>query len=976
MSFEDQNPSPDTPTMEPFELILLSSFSFPTHNALYLSEEDVTCFLNGYIALWHPAALSLGQSLPRIGSPYDFELPQSNYLYGVPTSPPSSLPEHWEENAKAEGAIVFHVTENRKETINNLLNAIREHAETHNVMSDNLQALLSVEEEKLKPFFALGFGQGHLEALFEAMDHENLMDFDGIQSEVERAIAQLLPGEQNESESEESPFQIAAQKLLEARDVLYTAPIYILDFYLLDEDNANEPLPAAFDQELSLNLITTGAVFKKYAEEQPEQVERLRKAVTNMTAEVCAGSYAEHEEPLLPIESQLWNLTQGTKIVSEILGQDIRSHARKRFYAHPQTPSFLHSVGIEKTLLVSFDEHVLPHYHSTVVNWPSVDDKQVDSVCRMPYPGDNPQTYYHLSHYLNETIMQDHAATLAIIHPGKPCPWYDDWRELSRLAPVLGQWLTLTQYVEEVSAGDYSSPSMADEFQADFLSERTKNPEEPEPEPSDQEVHLKVFEPDDECRSYPVSSFAQHAKLRRCLDTAWTLAAFYRTLAGKNDQSGLSDQLAEVELELEQSAPVSPANEAIAQRVNASMNQSAQTLADRLLAKGEEGKPGYLVMNPCSFARRTILELDNVEAPIPLGGPVKFSQFDEGRASLVVELPALGFAWFPAMGEPPANSKMVMADERCVRNDIFEAEIHHETGGLKGIRDHRTRINRMGQQLVFHPGSRPKVESIETTSTGPAYGEIITTGTLINEQEEVLAKFRQRFRAWMGRPVLDMQIELEPQQPLEGYPWHNYFGSRFAWADERAPILRGVGSLGYFTSQMRPESPDYLDFMTRQRTVILPQGLPFHQRQGGRMLDVILVPPGEKSTTFDIGIGLDREYPLLTAYGMITPTPVVKTTKGLPAERSTGWLYHLDVPNVLLTSLRPAPDNADGVSARLIEAQGFAGNARLRCLKDPARAELTDARGITQMAATYDGDTIMVDANEGELIHLRIDFSE
>ena len=48
------------------------------------------------------------------------------------------------------------------------------------------------------------------------------------------------------------------------------------------------------------------------------------------------------------------------------------------------------------------------------------------------------------------------------------------------------------------------------------------------------------------------------------------------------------------------------------------------------------------------------------------------------------------------------------------------------TGGLRGLRDYRTRVNRVGQQLVFNPGSSLRVQSVKTTSTGPALGEIVT----------------------------------------------------------------------------------------------------------------------------------------------------------------------------------------------------------------------------------------------------------
>ncbi len=251
---------------------------------------------------------------------------------------------------------------------------------------------------------------------------------------------------------------------------------------------------------------------------------------------------------------------------------------------------------------------------------------------------------------------------------------------------------------------------------------------------------------------------------------------------------------------------------------------------------------------------------------------------------------------------------MRLADERCVRNEFFEAEVDAQTGGLRAIRDPRTRVSRLGQQLVFNPGGSPRVQQIRTISQGPALGEIVSEGVLLDTQGQVLAHFRQRFRAWLGRPVLDLRIEVAPVQPPQGYPWHAYYAARFAWRNERATLVRGVNGIPSITSHSRPETPDYLEIrLGRENTVLFPGGLPFHQRHGGRMIDVLLVCPGEKTQAFDLAIGLDREYPMQTALGMVTPAPVTATTQGPPHVGAEGWLFHLDAPNLLLTSFRPAP---------------------------------------------------------------------
>ena len=51
-----------------------------------------------------------------------------------------------------------------------------------------------------------------------------------------------------------------------------------------------------------------------------------------------------------------------------------------------------------------------------LISWPSPDGKQVEAFARTPYAADNPQTFFHVAHYLHKTIMQDQAATLALLH--------------------------------------------------------------------------------------------------------------------------------------------------------------------------------------------------------------------------------------------------------------------------------------------------------------------------------------------------------------------------------------------------------------------------------------------------------------------------------------------------------------------------------------------------------------------------------
>src|SRR4029077_9311156 len=89
-------------------------------------------------------------------------------------------------------------------------------------------------------------------------------------------------------------------------------------------------------------------------------------------------------------------------------------------------------------------------------------------------PADDSQTYFHLAHHLHQSIMNDSAATLALLHrPDAPAaPWYDDWLALTALAPVLGQWTTASRYLRDGLVGEYASASSADDFAIDALEPR------------------------------------------------------------------------------------------------------------------------------------------------------------------------------------------------------------------------------------------------------------------------------------------------------------------------------------------------------------------------------------------------------------------------------------------------------------------------------------------------------------------------
>jgi hypothetical protein len=896
-----------------------------------LGSADVAAFLNGYAALWHPAVIRDAAAPPRVVSPYEHEQPKAGQVFAVPESPPPMQPDDWNERVREAGAFAFRSTTDRATTLARLQEALGD------------SAWRDVPAEKVAAFMGIGFGFMMVNALYEAMEHENLLSVDDFWKDVREAARALDDGEPN---AYRAPLQAAADRLMTAREVLYPVAMYVLDLTPL-----RPSFPAAFAHGLPVNVVGCTSKLQELQREHPSRFAELRERVGRDSAEVCGVSFIERADELLPLDSQLWNLLHGLATSREMTGVEPKVFARRHFAFPPHAPLTLTSTGITRAILFGLEDNTASGYRSTVVAYASPDGRQIDALARTPYPADDPNTFFHIAHYLHKTIMQDHAATLGLVHRnGDDSPAYADWVELTRFAPVLGQWVTLSRYLGDVSVGEYSNSMSPDEFHADHLSVQV-----------DSQV------------ANPVSRFADHHRRRRRMDTLWTLAAFARGLMGTNDLLRLESDLTRLEERLEQA-------QADDESLNTIEHRITNVVAGRLLSRAQGIQPGYLVFNPCGYPRRVALKLPGGDAPLAIEGPVKACQLDDGGLRAVVEVPSLGFAWIPKSGPPgtpPMISRMRLADDRHVRNEFFEAEIDPETGGLRGIYEHQTRVSRIGQQLVFNPGSTMKASKTSVVSTGPALGEVLTEGTLVGEHDQVLARFRQRFRAWLGRPLLELRIEIEPLLAPAGYAWHAYYAARFAWRDERATLLRGINGTGFITSHTRPQTPDYLELRQgRQNTVLFPGGLPFHQRHGARMLDVILIPPGEAARSFDLALALDRPNPMLTAQGFITPVPCVEVPDGPPHIGASGWLFHLDTPNLLLTNMRPAPNGDDAVIARLLECGQHGGHAEMRFPRNARQAELRDARGELMRDASVDGDRAAFEVAPGELIHIHAHFGE
>jgi hypothetical protein len=926
----------------------------PTSYPLQLAADEVAAWLNGYAALWHPAALAGANQPPQASVSYDHDTPTPGFIYCTPRGPHLFQPDDWRDRVLNAPAIAFESSADRAESVGNLLTAFREVGESG--------PLLDAPAEIVRDFRGLGFGYLVLDNLFEAADHVRLLDAAAFWADVTAAVEAAARGDRVYRDH----LKAAAEKLLQAREQIHSMRMHWIDFVQLDPKALSAPWPESLVGGLPVCVAASGETFERLAEDAPERFEELRSRFLPdlpSAIDICCGSYRDREDALLPPESQLWNLGAARDTLRRLFGVEPAVYARRVSAFHSQLPGWLHHLGYKHAVLISQDGALVPTLRSTAVNWPGPDGRAVDAFCREPLPAADPNTFFNLVYHMHQAYSSDAAPTIALAHKGEPA--FDSYRDLvalNELLPVFGEFTNLTRYFTDATSGDYIGVQPADEFFCDYLDDRVTNQKRPA----------------------AVSGFPRHQRLRRRIDTAYTLAGLHRAVTpgpGTEEQKLVAElQGLEQEVELRGVNMTGDADE-LADRLTLLEGAWAKKLAERLQTRSETEKPGLLVFNPCGFTRRVALELPGFPGPIPVVDPVKAAEFTAELARLVLEIPPLGFAWVPRESPPGAAQprvRMKLADGLTVRNEFLECDIDSQTGGIRSFRDMRTRLTRFGQQLVYNPGSKMVARDISVTCSGAALGEIVSTGEILDEHDRVLAGFRQRLRAWLGRPVVELRIDLDLRHEPTGYPWHAFYGARFGWRDDRAVLFRGVNGENSQTGYTRPVSPDYLEVrMGAERSFLFTGGLPFLQRHGGRMADVILVPEGEQARTFDLLLATDRDVPMQTAVGWVSPAPTIETAKGPPHFGATGWLAHVDMPGLILTALKPAEpgENANrAVSARFIETAGFGGAAELRFARDPLRASLIDGNGHSLQPLAMTNDVVQVEYSANETIRVLVEW--
>lgn len=948
------------------ELVVLlpchSLEDFPTHH----EGEEAEGLLGAWSALWHPKLIANCGKAPSWSRA---DAPPENLkrkLIVIPQISESLLLTGWPTRAKTEGAKIIRKTPKRADIVAAAL-AIAAEPEpagtaAPSVPGDAPPQTAEIPADLVADFLALGTCYLLVELLTRQMRYMSNLDEVHFQNE---ATAGALAAAEGREDDARTHLRNAFDSLYEARERFYPVDNYFIDLTLTADTTLGPSLRRELDGDAPFNLLISGKLIEQMAEKNPESLVKLKHALDRGTGCLVGGEYDERESTLLGPEAVLADFRRGRTAYEKALGKAPDVYGRRRQGLSPLVPSIIARHGYEGALGFTLDDGRFPASDSPKTRWEGLDVSAIDTLARTPLDANVAASFLDLPRKVGESMDRDFVSTIVFAHwPGTVSPYYEDLRRITNYVPVLGKFKTLSDYFQNTERPGSLNRFHADKFRMTFL----------------RQAIVRNL-------PNPISWVGDAIKRRLAAESIAALGVMADAITLRPSPAGPAAAELIDRVDEDSTSALDPERAlALTSDVAAAAAKAAADTAAALAGAAGSGA-GLLLINTHLSARRELVDVSSLAELPTIGGPVVAVQATDAATDgnavkhAVVDVPGMGFVWLSA-GAPvpkPRKPPKPLVAENILRNDRIEVHVSRKTGGLQGFFFNEIRGNRLSQQLAFRfPSPRqkpgdiwrdPDLEPIyssmicdrfEASIAGPTVSEITTGGLLLDLEQRPIAKFTQKFRIAQGSPLLEIDIELDITEQPRAEAWGSYYAARFAWPDESTSMGRGVFITHQPTKAKQPESPYFLELETEtSSTLIFPCGLPHHLLTGDRMVDTLLIGKGETRRKFRFVVGAEIAHPSAVALDTLEPL-VVAPQAAKPSSGEAGWLFHLDVKNVVATHWESLVDAGKviGFRVRLLETEGLSGRVHLRTLRKLTSARQIDGREQTLVDLTPEADKL------------------
>ncbi len=906
--------------------------------------------LSAWTALYHPAVLAQASGMPRWASAESPPEDVASSLVVLPECAEGSLPPGWADEAEKAGARIVRRQMDRTKIVAAALEGLPEAASWETTpLSDD--------------FLALGFCHFVVELVTRQLRYMSNLDSDRFQRHTLDALQHLVQGDESAAREQ---LRSAFDRLTEAREYFYPVQTYLIDLTLVADTTLGEDLRRELAFERPVNLLVSGALVERMAQEEPSSLALLKEGLQKGVLTLIGGEYEENELPLMAPEAIVEQFQHGLEIYERYLGHRPTIFGRRRFGLSPVLPQILKNFGFVGALHFTLDEGRFPSGNQSKIRWEGIDGSDIEALARIPLEVDRPDNFLRLPTRLGNTLDADQGGAIVFAHwAGQTSPWFEDLRRMGQYGPVLGKPTSLATYFENTMYGGQSVRYSADKYRSPYLN---------------QEIAADA--------SDPISRWVRYH--RQCV------------LGG--DAQAMRTMSDLIRGECSAGCGRSPDRAASSTEGLPCLEEAAAELSASITGPQTGAPKGLLVLNPRSHRLRWPVEVPGLDALPAVAPPVLAALESDGKRQVLVEAPAMGFAWVGsgeqgAVAEKPKTKKTaanepLAIEENELRNEYFQARISSTTGAIQSLQSYAIRGNRLAQQIAMRLPPPPEfqhdvdpeaeenyslmaADEISARMLNPMVGMIVSRGRLVDRQGERVAQFVQTTIARRGSPVLELEIELDLKRLPDPNPWKSYFAVRFAWSDETADVFQGVGLCRQPSDGKFLESPHFIDIRSpRTRLTVLPAGLPYHRRFGLRKLDTLLVVHGETARKFRLGIGVDVRYPAHTAMDVLAPPAEFYRPASAPGA-PWGWLFHFDARNVMATHWEPVCSQGlpTGFRVRLLETEGRHSELVLRTFRFVASARKVDFLGGLQSELPVEGDQVSLEIQPRQWIQVEAVFS-
>lgn len=940
-----------------------------------LGDAAASGLLNAFAVAFHPLLWLYSEGYPRWGRADDPPAVSEGQVVFIPTACDGWVQHDWAEQARRQGALVVQGQDARTEIMASLVSLLPPREE--------------VAASDAADFLALGHAAIQVDVLSRKRPSTLELDTFRVQQSMLAAARCWAAGDVAGCREKLSA---AAETLLEFRERFYPVDCYLIDLCLMPGDVTPESLARCVHRTTPWNAWVSGNDAATIVERCPAEALEWHRAIADGRCGLVGGDDQESPIGIVPLQTTCAHLVRGREQYQSHLGAEPAVWGRRQFGPAPFLPQLLQLNQFAMAMHFVLDDGVYPDEEHTRFRWQGCDGSKIPAMSRLPLAVESPGSYLKFASRFSESMDRDHVAGLGFARwPDSQSEFWDDLERVHALAPVFGKFVTLSQIAEQSDGPAAPEAYSAREYHSPYLWQMVVKKE-----------------------SNPLSRFIDQA--HRCGENStrsWLRAmtkALYSQPTPSSDPADfcwlvappVEEKTPALETTSGKPAPTATSSDAGRSMTGGLLDPADGALLARAIVHGGAPADGWLIVNPLGNARRIGLTgLEFPSAP-PVQGPILAAQHD-ATSALMVEVPGHGFCWIPRDGGGawPVVTAVPLADEAGVRNELLEVGFHRETGGIQEVRRFRTRTNRLSQQLavrfakprrVRRPDGDDSTETTnysemrctgtEVTSRGPAYGEWRSVGELIDPQDQaVVAKFVQTIRIWRGQPRLELHIELSDVAPLSTDPWNSYVCCRFAWHDSSAVVTRSVAHQAQPFSGERIETSDFIEIASgSERTTLVAEGLPFHRISGPRRLDTLLIAPGETRRKWNLTLAFDEPCPSVVAAESLTPCAVLSTKHGPSPSGPSGWLISVDSLNVRTISIEPSlPHSSDspastGFALRLLECEGQATEANVRCFRQPTSARKRNFQGLTLELCRINDDAVIVPLRPFELAEVELAF--